>query len=194
MYDVIKIIGMVLLAAGAITLVGSVIAAVFVLPLVVPRRLAGYWRRTIPPGRRRFQFQMPEMMTVWLLVMPPMALAAYGIMEDPYDVEIYVIGAVALAAYMAAGAYAGWAYARYRTSSNLPPAWYSSVCMIVGSVIPPVYTGVMATGLFALLGGYGPEAIFPLALVVIMLAIQLPVARRYWARHSARRGGSYWLL
>jgi len=123
---------------------------IVILPALVPWRAARRWRNSVPEARRRPQFQLLEIICVWFLFSPAIALMAG---RGDWLAELLGLRpgsqsalGVALAWYMALGAYAGWAYARFETRGGLPNPWRSCLCMAVGTLVP---TGLVAVALGA---------------------------------------------
>jgi len=181
-----------------ITICLPVVIFVAVLPAVIPWRVARGWRLAVPRERRRPQFQLLEIICVWFLFSPPIALMAgrgasiARALRMPSGV-VPALG-VALAWYMVIGAYAGWARARYETGGRLPSPWRSCECMVIGSLVPPALAalalgvtvlGVMAFDEGVIFVGWGALICWALA----RLASKTDDARR--ARRARRSEPHY---
>jgi len=140
-----------------------IVVFIAILPAVMPWRSARNWRAAVPDARRRPQFQLLEIICVWFLFSPAIAMMAGrgGWLLDAFwvsDRSIHVLG-VALAFYMALGAYAGWAYARYETQGRLPRPWRSCALMAIGSMVPPVMVAIACGVTAAAAALMGPAAL-----------------------------------
>jgi len=154
---------------------------IVILPALVPWRAARAWRNSVPEGRRRPQFQLLEIICVWFLFSPAIAIMA-GRGDWIADVLGLRPGAqsalgVALAWYMALGAYAGWAYARFETRGELPNPWRSCALMALGSLVP---TGLvtLALGATVFLAMALEEGVLGLAWFALMMGVIFWLAAR----------------
>ena len=130
-----------MIAVNLLTVGLPFVIYIAVLPAVIAWRTARKWRMAVPAERRRPQYQLLEIICVWFLFSPAIALMAGradGLLGDPQwrTGSLWGVG-VGLAFYMALGAYAGWAYARFRTRGELPSPWRSCALMAAGSHVPP---------------------------------------------------------
>ena len=154
---------------------------IVILPALVPWRAARRWRAAVPAERRRPQFQLLEIICVWFLFSPAIALMAGRgeWLADLLDLRYGSQSAlgVALAWYMALGAYAGWAYARFETRGELPRPWRSCLCMALGSVVPPLMATVAVAATVSL-AGVLEEGVLGLAWFALMVGTIFWLAAR----------------